>query len=324
MSESTQEGTGVLAVEEAAVRRRAGLIRVMVDSFLRNRTALFGVVTISLFTLAALSAPILTEEGSGLAMCKIQSRPWHNLAGWLAAPCYQDYDALMQPPSITYPLGTDSLGRDNLSRILYGGRVSLQVGFLATAVAIIVGVTMGLAAGYFGRWTDSILMRIVDAILAFPGLLLAILMVAVLGPSLRNAMLAIGIGFIPSFARITRANTLSLREKEFVESSRALGAGPWRIMFRTILPNTMSPIIVQASLVMSYAILIEASLSFLGLGIQPPTPSWGYMLVAGREFITIAWWLTTFPGLAIFLIVLSWNFIGDGIREALDPRQQRR
>ncbi len=324
MSEPTQKGTGVLAVEEAAVRRRAGLIRVMVDSFLRNRTALFGVVTILLFTLAALSAPILTEEGSGLAMCKIQSRPWHNLAGWLAAPCYQDYDALMQAPSITYPLGTDSLGRDNLSRILYGGRVSLQVGFLATTVAIIIGVTVGLAAGYFGRWTDSILMRVVDAILAFPGLLLAILMVAVLGPSLRNAMLAIGIGFIPSFARITRANTLSLREKEFVESSRALGAGPWRIMLRTILPNTMSPIIVQASLVMSYAILIEASLSFLGLGIQPPTPSWGYMLVAGREFITIAWWLTTFPGLAIFLIVLSWNFIGDGIREALDPRQQRR
>ena len=183
---------------------------------------------------------------------------------------------------------------------------------------------MGLAAGYFGRWTDSVLMRIVDAILAFPGLLLAILMVAVLGPSLPNAMLAIGIGFIPSFARITRANALSIREKEFVESARALGAGPWRIMFRTILPNTMSPIIVQASLVMSYAILIEASLSFLGLGIQPPTPSWGYMLSAGREFITLAWWLTTFPGLAIFLIVLSWNFVGDGIREALDPRQQRR
>ena len=324
MSESTQEATGVLAVEEAAMRRRAGLLRVMVDSFLRNRTALFGVVVISLFTLAALAAPVVTEEGSGLAMCKIPSRPWHHLAGWLAPPCYQDYDALRQPPSITYPIGTDSLGRDNLSRVIYGGRVSLQVGLLATAVAAIVGITMGLAAGYFGRLTDSILMRVVDAILAFPGLLLAILMVAVLGPSLRNAMLAIAIGFIPSFARITRANALSLREKEFVESSRALGAGPWRIMFRTILPNTMSPIIVQASLVMSYAILIEASLSFLGLGIQPPTPSWGYMLVAGREFIEIAWWLTTFPGLAIFLIVLSWNFIGDGIREALDPRQQRR
>lgn len=324
MSEPTQVRTGVLAVEEAAVRRRAGLLRVMADSFLRNRTALFGVVVISVFTLAAMAAPVLTEEGTGLAMCKIQSRPWHHVAGWLAAPCYQDYDALLQPPSVSHLIGTDSLGRDNLSRVIYGGRVSLQVGLLATAVAAIVGITMGLASGYFGRWTDSILMRIVDAILAFPGLLLAILMVAVLGPSLRNAMLAIGIGFIPSFARITRANALSIREKEYVESARALGAGPWRIMFRTILPNTMSPIIVQASLVMSYAILIEASLSYLGLGIQPPTPSWGYMLTAGREFITLAWWLTTFPGLAIFLIVLSWNFVGDGIREALDPRQQRR
>ena len=324
MSESTQERTGVMEIEEAAVRRRAGLIQVMVDSFLRNRTALFGVVVILVFTLAAIAAPVVTEVRPGLAMCNIESRPWHGIVGWLAAPCYQDYDALLQPPSASHPIGTDSLGRDNLSRVIYGGRVSLQVGLLATAVAAIVGITMGLAAGYFGRWTDSILMRIVDAILAFPGLLLAILMVAVLGPSLRNAMLAIGIGFIPSFARITRANALSIREKEYVESARALGAGPWRIMFRTILPNTMSPIIVQASLVMSYAILIEASLSFLGLGIQPPTPSWGYMLTAGREFITIAWWLTTFPGVAIFLIVLSWNFIGDGIREALDPRQQRR
>ena len=306
MSEPNQQSTGVLAVEGAAARRRVGLFRVMVDSFLRNRTALFGVLVILAFTVAAIAAPFLTD------------------AGWLPDPNFQDYDALRLSPTLEYPAGTDTLGRDNFSRIIYGGRVSLQVGLLATVGAAIIGITMGLAAGYFGKWTDSILMRLVDAILAFPGLLLAILMVAVLGPSLRNAMLAIGIGFIPSFARITRANTLSLREKEFVESSRALGAGPWRIMFRTILPNTMSPIIVQASLVMSYAILIEASLSFLGLGIQPPTPSWGYMLTAGREFITIAWWLTTFPGLAIFLVVLSWNFIGDGIREALDPRQQRR
>ena len=306
MRESTQETAGVLAAEEAAVRRRAGLFRVIVDSFLRNRTALFGVLVIVAFTLAAIAAPFLTR------------------AGWLPDPYFQDYDALRLSPSLKYPAGTDTLGRDNFSRIIYGGRVSLQVGLLAVVVATSLGVTIGLAAGYFGRWTDSVLMRIVDAILAFPPLLLAIMMVAVLGPSLRNAMLAIAVGFIPSFARITRANTLSIREKEYVESARALGAGPWRIMFRTILPNTMSPIIVQASLGMSYAILIEASLSFLGLGIQPPTPSWGYMLSAGREFITLAWWLTTLPGFAIFLIVLAWNFVGDGIREALDPRQQRR
>ena len=306
MRESTQETAGVLAAEEAAVRRRAGLFRVIVDSFLRNRTALFGVLVIVAFTLAAIAAPFLTR------------------AGWLPDPYFQDYDALRLSPSLKYPAGTDTLGRDNFSRIIYGGRVSLQVGLLAVVVATSLGVTIGLAAGYFGKWTDSVLMRIVDAILAFPPLLLAIMMVAVLGPSLRNAMLAIAVGFIPSFARITRANTLSIREKEYVESARALGAGPWRIMFKTILPNTMSPIIVQASLGMSYAILIEASLSFLGLGIQPPTPSWGYMLSAGREFITLAWWLTTLPGFAIFLIVLAWNFVGDGIREALDPRQQRR
>ena len=287
--------------DDLADRRRARMLRLFIASFVRNRTAVFGAVTIIVFTVAALIAPLLPTD-----------------------PLEQDYDSLMLPPSVEHPIGTDSLGRDNLIRLIHGGRVSLQVGLLAMLIATTVGVTIGLVTGYFGKWTDSILMRLVDVILAFPGLLLAILMVAVLGPSLRNAMLAIAIGFIPPFARITRANTLSLREKEFVESARAIGGGPIRIMFRTILPNTVSPIIVQASLGMSYAILIEASLSFLGLGIQPPTPSWGYMLSAGREFITLAWWLTTFPGLAIFLVVIAWNFIGDGIREALDPRQRRR
>ena len=301
MSESKRDEYRILAHEEAVNRRRAGMLRIITHSFIRNRTALFGVVIIAVFGLAALFAPALVED-----------------------PLHMDFDALMKPPSLAHPIGTDSLGRDNLSRVIYGGRVSLQVGLLSMTIALLSGVTIGLAAGYLGGWTDSVLMRIVDAILAFPALLLAILMVAALGPSLRNAMLAIAVGFIPSFARITRANTLSIREMEFVESARALGSGPWRIMFKTILPNALSPIIVQASLGMSYAILIEASLSFLGLGIQPPTPSWGYMLSAGREFITIAWWLTTFPGLAIFLVVLSWNFIGDGIREALDPRQYSR
>ena len=284
-----------------AEKGRTRMWRLFLLSFVRNRTAVFGAVTIILFTVGALAAPLLPTD-----------------------PLNQDYDALMLPPSLEYPIGTDSLGRDNLTRLIHGGRVSLQVGLLSMVIATTVGVTLGLVAGYFGKWTDSIIMRIVDVILAFPALLLAILLVAVLGPSLRNAMLAIAIGFIPAFARITRANTLSLREKEFVESARAIGGSPLRIMFKTILPNTVSPIIVQASLGMSYAILIEASLSFLGLGIQPPTPSWGYMLSAGREFITIAWWLTTFPGVAIFLVVIAWNFIGDGIREALDPRQRRR
>tara|TARA_B100000686_G_scaffold352680_1_gene455569 strand:- start:1151 stop:2053 length:903 start_codon:yes stop_codon:yes gene_type:complete len=291
----------VLEIEEQlADKHRMSLFRIIISSFIRNRTALLGIVIIMAFSISAIFAPLIVSD-----------------------PLKMDFDALMQPPSLSHPIGTDSMGRDNLSRVVYGGRVSLQVGILAMFIATTAGVTIGLSAGYFGKLTDSILMRIVDAILAFPGLLLAILMVAILGPSLRNAMLAISIGFIPSFARITRANTLSLKEKEFVDSARAIGAGPWRIMLKTILPNTLSPIIVQISLGMSYAILIEASLSFLGLGIQPPTPSWGYMLSTGREFITMAWWLTTFPGLAIFLVVLAWNFIGDAIREALDPKQQR-
>ena len=288
--------------ERADVRKRRGMGRTILSTFARNRTALFGVIVILTLSLAAVFAPLISPED----------------------PLHMDFDALMQSPSLEHPVGTDSLGRDNLSRIIWGGRVSLQVGLLSMAIATVVGVSAGLAAGYYGRWVDTVIMRMVDAILAFPALLLAILMVAVLGPSLRNAMLAIAVAFIPSFARVTRANTLSIREKEYVEGARAIGASGVRIMLRTILPNTLSTVIVQVSLGMSYAILIEAGLSFLGLGIQPPTPSWGYMLATGREFITLAWWLTTFPGLAIFMTVLSWNFIGDGLREAFDPRQHRR
>jgi peptide/nickel transport system permease protein len=288
--------------ERADVRKSRGMARTILSTFARNRTALLGVIVIVALSLAAVFAPLISP----------------------ADPLHMDFDALMQPPSMDHPAGTDSLGRDNLSRIIWGGRVSLQVGVLSMVIATVIGVSAGLAAGYYGRWIDTIIMRIVDAILAFPALLLAILMVAVLGPSLRNAMFAIAVAFIPSFARVTRANTLSIREKEYVEGARAIGASATRIMLRTILPNTLSTVIVQVSLGMSYAILIEAGLSFLGLGIQPPTPSWGYMLATGREFITLAWWLTTFPGLAIFVTVLSWNFIGDGLRESLDPRQQRR
>ncbi len=298
MSVTMPEGVDV----RAQVRKSRGMARTVLATFVRNRTALFGVIVIFTLALAAIFAPLVSPED----------------------PLFMDFDALMQSPSMEYPAGTDSLGRDNFSRIIWGGRVSLQVGVLSMLIATVVGVSAGLAAGYYGRWIDTLIMRMVDAILAFPALLLAILMVAVLGPSLRNAMLAIAVAFIPSFARVTRANTLSIREKEYVEGARAIGASATRIMLRTILPNTMSTVIVQVSLGMSYAILIEAGLSFLGLGIQPPTPSWGYMLATGREFITLAWWLTTFPGLAIFLTVLSWNFIGDGLREALDPRQHHR
>jgi len=279
-------------------------------SFIRNRTAVFGLFIIVLFTLCAIFAPLITHD--------------INPDNKVAAHSEMDFDALKLPPSWSHLAGTDDRGRDTFTRIVYGGRVSLQVGILAMMISTVIGVTAGLAAGYFGKWIDSLIMRIIDVILAFPSLLLAILMVAILGPSLRNAMLAIGIGFIPSFARVTRANVLSIREKEYVESAKAIGASNWRIMWLSIFPNTLSPIIVQVSLGMSYAILIEASLSFLGLGIQPPTPSWGYMLTTGRELIEYCWWLSVFPGLAIFLTVIAWNFIGDGLREAMDPKQIRR
>ena len=274
--------------------------RLIARSFVRNRTAMFGAGFIVLAALLAILAPWIVVD-----------------------PIRLDYDAITQPPSLGHPFGTDEVGRDTLSRVIYGARVSLQVGIMAVVVACTAGVVSGIAAGYYGRWIDSVIMRVVDAILALPGLLLAIFLVGVMGPSLRNAMLAISVTFIPAFARLSRAQTLAIRESEYVEGARAIGAGNWRIMLTAVLPNLQSTIIVQLSLAMSFAILTEAALSFLGLGIQPPDPAWGSLLGEARNYITVAWWLSAFPGMAIFLTVLSFNFIGDGLREALDPRQRR-
>ncbi len=238
-------------------------------------------------------------------------------------PEYGDFDNLLASPSLKHPMGTDNIGRDILSRVIIGGRVSLRVGVMAIAISATAGVIAGLVAGYYGRWIDSVIMRILEVVLALPGLLLALLLVAYLGPSLTNAMLAISIVFIPPYARVVRANTLSLREMEYVMAARSIGASDVRIMFRGILPNTLSPIIVQVSLLLSVAILVEAALSFLGLGVQPPTPAWGSMMAESQQFIDLAWWMPTFPGMAIFVTVIALNFIGDGLREALDPRQRR-
>jgi peptide/nickel transport system permease protein len=242
-------------------------------------------------------------------------------APWLApySPTEMDAD-LLTGPSARHLLGTDDLGRDILSRIVHGASVSVLVGVISMGTAAVVGVPLGLIAGYRGGFADTVIMRVLDGLMAFPAILLAIAIMAVLGPSLQNAMLAIGVIYIPPFARIVRASVLSLREQEFVDAARGLGAGSPRIVARHVLPNCLSPVIVQGSLGMGYAILVEAALSFLGLGVQPPQASWGSMLAEGRGFLERAPWFATFPGLAIFVTVLGLNFVGDRLREALDPR----
>ncbi|MEU4664844.1 ABC transporter permease [Micromonospora chalcea] len=242
---------------------------------------------------------------------------------WLAPAGVNDVDVdqMLRPPSGAHPFGTDELGRDVLSRVLVAARVSLQVGAVSVGIALVAGVTLGLLAGYYRGWLDSILMRCMDVLFAFPVLLLAVAIVAVLGPGLLTAMVAIGVVYTPIFARITRAGVLSVREQVFVRAAVSIGASDLRIMRRHVLPNIAAPLIVQTSLSLAFAILSEAALSFLGLGIQPPAPAWGRMLFDGRGFVTDAWWLGVFPGAAIFLTVLAFNLVGDALRDVLDPRQ---
>jgi peptide/nickel transport system permease protein len=229
----------------------------------------------------------------------------------------------LQAPSAEHLLGTDENGRDVLSRVLYGARVSLAAGVFSVSIALCLGVSSGLISGYFGGRVDDIIMRIMDALLAFPTLVLALAITAALGPGLRNAMIAIGIVGTPIFARLTRGQVLSVREREFVEAARTLGARHGRIMLRHILPNVMAPLIVQMSLSVAVAILAEATLSFLGLGVQPPEPSWGSMVSRGKDYLDLAPWLAFAPGGAILLAVMGFNFVGDAIRDALDPRLSR-
>ena len=226
----------------------------------------------------------------------------------------------LRGPSWTHPLGTDDFGRDVFSRIIHGSRISLEVGAIAVGIAVAIGVGLGVGAAYTGGRVDNVIMRAMDIVLAFPAILLAIGIMAILGPSTANVMIAIGIVYVPIFARVVRGSALQVKAQEYVEAARAMGASDQRIVRRHVLPGVLDTIIVQVSLSLAFAILAEAALSFLGLGTQPPTPSWGSMLSSGREWIERAPWLTIFPGVAIFVTVLALNVIGDGLRDALDPR----
>ncbi|MDZ7708509.1 MAG: ABC transporter permease [Trueperaceae bacterium] len=238
-------------------------------------------------------------------------------------PLGMDFGAVFAPPGPEHLFGTDEFGRDIFSRILYGARISLQVAFIAVGISGTLGVALGLLAGFLGGWLDELVMRFMDVLFAFPAVLLAITIMAILGRGVGNAMIAIAIVYVPIFARVTRGAVISVRGREFVIAARALGKRPLGVMLRHVLPNALGPIIVQTSLSLAFAILAEAALSFFGLGTQPPDPSWGRMLSEGRGFLRQAPWMGIFPGLAIMVSVMGFNFLGDGLRDLLDPRSTR-
>jgi peptide/nickel transport system permease protein len=274
--------------------------REVVRALLTHKLALFGLVVLAALVVTAVAGRALAPYG----------------------PNAVDVVGRLEGPSLSHPFGTDELGRDVLSRVLVAARASLLVGLVSVGIALTAGVVLGLVAGFYGRWVDDVVMRVMDMLFAFPAILLAIAILAVLGPGVVNVMIAIGVVYTPIFARITRASVLSVREEVYVRAARSLGVGDLRLLRLHVLPNVLAPIIVQTSLSLAFAILSEAALSFLGLGVQPPDPSWGRMLLEGRGFVEQAWWMGVFPGIAIFVTVLSFNVVGDALRDALDPRQR--
>jgi peptide/nickel transport system permease protein len=276
----------------------ASLTAIALGQFRRSQVGLVGAVLVLVFVIVAVLAPVLSPYD----------------------PVATDFAEVLTPPSAKHLFGTDDIGRDILSRVVYGSRVSLQAGLFTVAVALSIGLPLGLIAGYLGGRVDNVLMRALEVVLSFPGLVLALGITAVLGPKLIHALFAIGVVFVPNFARLIRAQVLSVKEHDFVAAARALGASDRRLVILHILPNCLAPLLVQSSFSVAFGILTESALSFLGMGTQPPTPSWGIMLSMGRGYLEQAPWLGAFPGAAIFLTVLGFNLLGDGIRDALDPR----
>ena len=266
----------------------------------RSRGATAGGVIFGLFVIMALAAPLLTPHD----------------------PIRLNVVESLEPPSARHWLGTDQFGRDVLARVIYGARVSMAMGVVAVTISVVLGSALGLVSGYYRGTVDLLVMRLVDVMLAFPGILLALVIIAVLGPNLGSAMIAVGVSGMPLFVRVVRSSTLTVRALQYVEAAQAAGSGDARVLLRHVLPNVLTPVIVLVTLGIPAAIVAGAALSFLGLGVKPPTPDWGEMLSKGRAFMGTAWWLSTFPGLAIAVVVLAINRFGDGLRDALDPRMK--
>ncbi|WOV86610.1 ABC transporter permease [Sporosarcina oncorhynchi] len=292
--------SGMNQVHEVEVEKTVGPWREAWRGFRKSKTAVIGMIIIVFFILLALFGPFIAKEGINDQMAADR----------------------LQPPSGEYWLGTDDFGRDILSRIIHGSRISLSVGFLSVIVSVIVGSFLGIIAGYYGRWIDSIISRVFDIMLAFPSILLAIAIVSVLGPGLENALIAIAIINVPNFGRLIRSKVLSIKEDEYITAAKAIGMKDARILFSHILPNSMAPVIVQGTLAVATAILEAAALGFLGLGAQAPQPEWGKMLADSKSYLQSAPWTMIFPGLSIMLTVLGFNLMGDGLRDALDPKMK--
>lgn len=298
MAELARNQTPIHTVEEK--EESASLWREGWRRFRKNKMALVGLGIVIFFILLAIFAPLIAPYSI----------------------TEQNLSQRLQPPSSKHLFGTDDFGRDIFSRVIYGARISLWVGFFSVLGSVIVGSLLGIIAGYYGRWIDGIISRLFDIMLAFPSILLAIGIVAVLGPSLQNALIAIAVINIPNFGRLIRSRVLSIKQEEYVMAAKAIGMSDMRILFHHILPNSMAPIIVQGTLAIATAIIEAAALGFLGLGAQPPNPEWGKMLADSKDFLTQAPWTMIFPGLAIMLTVLGFNLMGDGLRDALDPRMK--